>query len=79
MYVNVQFTLKSRQNIQIPAKAILQQQDQTYVFVKCGPNQYARRNVQLGPSNGEKVIIDSGIEEGEIVLSEGAVYLLNAK
>ncbi|MCS6905115.1 MAG: efflux RND transporter periplasmic adaptor subunit [Bacteroidia bacterium] len=79
MYVNVKLIQKLQRAIQVPATSVLQQQDKNYVFVKCGPNQFVRRKVVTGAHSGENIIIESGLSVGEWIVSEGAIYLLNAK
>lgn len=79
MYVNVNFTEKASDTIFIPAKSLLQYNDQSYVFLAIGNDKYLRRYVKTGITDKDQVQILSGLEAGDHIIAEGAFYLLNAK
>ncbi|MCS6978722.1 MAG: efflux RND transporter periplasmic adaptor subunit [Flavobacteriales bacterium] len=79
MYATVKFKNAPVKALFVPARALLQYNDKSYVFVKYGENSYVRRFVETGISQGESVQIISGLSPGEPVVSEGAFYMLEAK
>ncbi|MEN5234913.1 efflux RND transporter periplasmic adaptor subunit [Sphingobacterium faecium] len=79
MYVSVNFIEKASDVIFIPEKSLLQYNDQSYVLVKIGQDQYLKRPVKTGITDQGKVQVISGLSVGECIISEGAFYLLNAK
>jgi len=81
MYATVQFTDAPTRTILIPAKAVLQFNDKSFVFVQIAPGAYVRRVVETGVSDatGGRITITSGLRAGETIIGEGAFYLLEAK
>lgn len=79
MYVNINFTEKASDTIFIPAKSLLQYNDQSYVFLAIGKDKYLKRYVETGITDKDQVQILSGLKAGDNIISEGAFYLLNAK
>ena len=77
-YVDVYLkTSASMNGIQVPLGAILEDQGVNYVFVKDGDDDdvFFRREVKLGLSDGQNVIVVSGLKEGEELVTEGAVHV----
>ena len=77
-YVEVYLKTSAPANgIHIPLGAVMEDQGVNYVFVKDGDDEDAffRREVKLGLSDGREVIVVSGLEEGEQVVTEGAVHV----
>lgn len=58
--------------VSLPLSGISEQQGAYFVYERVHPEAYAKRRVQLGASDGERVEIVSGIEPGAVVVSEGA-------
>ncbi len=56
----------------IPVAAVQEEDGQPVAYVQTGGESFARRPLRLGPSDGEFVIVESGIEAGEMVVTEGA-------
>jgi len=79
MFVSVKFTDKSINTLFVPAKAVLQFNDKSFVFVQLAQGQYIRRYVETGVSQHGKIAILSGLNSNETIISEGAFYLLEAK
>jgi membrane fusion protein (multidrug efflux system) len=59
------------QAIVLPRAAVLQDQGGNYVLVVAAENQAQRRPVRLGQALNDQVVIESGLEGGETVISEG--------
>ncbi|MCS6808000.1 MAG: efflux RND transporter periplasmic adaptor subunit [Candidatus Kapabacteria bacterium] len=80
MYVTVKFIDKPTRALFVPAKAVLQLDDKSFVFVQTAKGEYVRRFVETGVTDSQgRIQILSGLRAGEVVLSDGAFYLLEAK
>jgi membrane fusion protein, heavy metal efflux system len=80
MYVNVAIQGdRQRTGILVPTDAVLRDdQNLPFVFVASGTGehmQYARRSVVLGSRVGERYEITSGLNPGDRVVAEGALFL----
>lgn len=76
MYVNTQFEQLAAASIFIPAKAVLQFNDKSFVWVQLAPHTFMRRYVQTGVTENEQIQIIQGLSNGEQIIGEGAFYLL---
>ena len=65
----------TRQAIAVPKSAIVKESGRPLVFVMTDGESFARRNVQLGATDGQFVEVLSGIDVGDWVVSHGG-YLL---
>lgn len=79
MYVTVKFIDTPVNTLFVPAKAVLQYNDRSFVLVQLEKGKYTRRYVETGITNKGKIAILSGLKSDEIIISEGAFYLLEAK
>ncbi len=59
----------------IPESALLSEDDERFVYVRTGPEQFERRRVELGTRRGQQVAVLSGVEPGEEVVVHGAFKL----
>jgi cobalt-zinc-cadmium efflux system membrane fusion protein len=60
----------------VPDSAVLHDtENQPFVYVQSGTNQFARRLVSLGESNAGHTQIKSGLKEGERVVGDGGLFL----
>lgn len=75
MYVNVRFIDQPEKVILVPSRAVLQGEDDSFVFVEVAPNEYIRKNVVIGGVSGNQTVILSGLEKGDKIVSEGGIYL----
>jgi len=78
MYVNTQFEQLAATSIFIPAKAVLQFNDKSFVWVQLTPHTFMRRYVQTGVTENEQIQIIQGLSNGEQIIGEGAFYLLGS-
>jgi cobalt-zinc-cadmium efflux system membrane fusion protein len=62
----------------VPATAVVREGDGSVVWVARGPNRFEARRVERGIEQGGLVQIMSGVEAGETIVAEGAVFLSNA-
>ncbi|WP_250631169.1 efflux RND transporter periplasmic adaptor subunit [Rhodoflexus caldus] len=79
MYVTTRFLDVPEQVTIVPAKAVLQMNDTQFVFVQVGERSYQRRKVTTEGTPDGRIVIRSGVQAGEKVVSEGGIYLLEAK
>jgi len=81
MYVTLAFTTRrGAPTVSVPRIAIQTIGERHVVFVPVpgADSTFVPRTVQLGPSEGELATIRSGIEPGELVVTEGS-FLLRAE
>ncbi len=75
MFANVAFTRQLPDALIIPASAVLQEEDHTYVFVQTEKNTFAKREVLVTTGNEKELIVNSGLKANETIVTEGAVFL----
>jgi RND family efflux transporter MFP subunit len=56
----------------IPVAAVQEEDGAPVVYVQTGGESFERRALRLGPSDGEYVLVLSGVEPGEMVVTDGA-------
>lgn len=56
----------------IPVAAVQEEDGAPVAYVQTGGESFARRPLRLGPSDGEYVLVLSGVEPGEMVVTDGA-------
>jgi len=61
--------------LSIPVMALGEEQGGKYVFVQVSGESYSKRRVQTGPGDGRSVEVLSGLEEGERVVTRGAMLI----
>jgi cobalt-zinc-cadmium efflux system membrane fusion protein len=62
--------------VAVPDAAVLRNaENQPYVYVEVGQNQFARRDVTLGESQSGMTQIATGLKPGERVIGDGSIFL----
>jgi len=79
MYATVNFSTIPEKTVMIPVTALMQQDNSQYVWVKTGRSQYTKRSVTTGETDQKTVRIISGLKPGETIMTEGGIYMLDAK
>lgn len=79
MYSTVLLTDATIDAMLIPTVAILQQENNCYVFVKVGNNKFRKVSVTVSTTDGDKSVITDGLTTGDEIITEGAFYLLDVK
>ena len=74
MFCEVHFLNSPIKAVILPATAIMQEQEDDYVFVEIAKRKFVRRKVEVESVKNGKVRIISGISEGEKVVIEGGIY-----
>ena len=77
IYVNVTISpLRAERAMLVPTEAVLRDADNLpFVYVQAGPNEYARRRIDLGDQTGASMIVRSGLAAGEKVVGDGALFV----
>jgi cobalt-zinc-cadmium efflux system membrane fusion protein len=77
MYCTVMVTTGAISNaIAVPDSAVLRDdENQPFVYVAAGANQFARRQVTIGQSQNGRTQILSGISAGDRVVGDGSLFL----
>jgi cobalt-zinc-cadmium efflux system membrane fusion protein len=77
MYVTATVAAGTIENaLAVPDSAVLRDdENQPFVYVATGTNQFGRRMVGIGQSEGGKTQILSGLKAGESVVGEGSLFL----
>ncbi|HSH98712.1 MAG: efflux RND transporter periplasmic adaptor subunit [Methylophilaceae bacterium] len=79
MLVSMLVLSKPTPKLAIPVQGIVRENDKDHVFVQIAPNKYRLREVVLGTKYDGMVAVTSGVDEGEVVVSEGAFHLNNER
>ncbi|MCW8193649.1 efflux RND transporter periplasmic adaptor subunit [Proteobacteria bacterium 005FR1] len=69
------FSGEAKSILAIPRSAVIDDAGQSVVYVQTSGETFARRPVTLGISDGNYVAVQSGIQQGERVVSQGAYYV----
>lgn len=77
MFVRVDIAAKhSRKDLMVPISAVLRDADnRPFVYVANKDHHFVRRQVKLGYRSGQDVVIASGLEAGQKVVSDGGIFL----
>jgi cobalt-zinc-cadmium efflux system membrane fusion protein len=76
MFASVRFINQPHPSILVPSTALLQKEDETYVFVKAGEGEYIKRRVKAATASASEALITEGLASGDVIVSEGAIYLM---
>jgi cobalt-zinc-cadmium efflux system membrane fusion protein len=75
MFVTVWFIHKMSDAMIVHANSVLQDYNRSYLFIQAGPEIYIKKEVTVKSIPENRLIIISGLEEGSLIVSEGAIYL----
>ncbi|MDO4948781.1 MAG: efflux RND transporter periplasmic adaptor subunit [Bacteroidales bacterium] len=75
MFASVHFESDANNAIVIPANALLQNGDETSVFVQKSKNTYERRPVRIESGEDGAIHVITGLQPGEIIITEGGILL----
>ena len=60
----------------VPVSAVLRDtENEPLVYVEAQPGKFAQRIITIGPQQNDRVQVLSGLKEGEVVVSEGSIFL----
>lgn len=75
MYTTMHFFSKPVEQIQIPEKALLQDEKDSYVFVQTAPAVFVRMPVEVEVVRNGIAVVCDGLRPGDKIISEGGYYL----
>lgn len=76
MFAHVHFTAKGQQAIQIPATAVMQGEDNPFVYVtSSNGKKYEKRSIVVESADSGMMRVISGLEIGEVYVAKGSLYL----
>lgn len=77
MFVEAVVHTKTQQNVMsVPVSAVLRDtENEPMVYVEVQPGKFAQRLITIGQQQNEQVQVLSGLKEGEVVVSEGSIFL----
>jgi cobalt-zinc-cadmium efflux system membrane fusion protein len=79
MFVTTRFSESTGEAILIPASALYQMEETSFVFVCLGDNKYIKRRVEVDGTDSNRVIIKSGLRAPDEIVTEGGSLLLDIK
>lgn len=75
MFANVHFGVDEGSNLSIPKSAMVTVQGRNYVFVRSGTGVFERREIVTGVQVNDRIVVYSGLEERDTVVTDGAMQL----
>jgi cobalt-zinc-cadmium efflux system membrane fusion protein len=79
MFVNVNFEGTPQPAILVTPQSVLQQSNSTFVFRRISANRYVRQLVKTNGLQNNKIVVRSGLSKNDMIISDGAYYLLDAR
>jgi len=76
MYVSVKFIEQPKNSILVPSTSVFQKEEGSFVFIDKGNNKYVKRDVQITGAVDGRILLKSGLNPGERIVSEGGYFLL---
>ena len=73
MLMRTQIELPAQQQLVVPARSIMFDSNRRYVYVIDQQNKVTRRVITTGQTNGQYIVVLSGLSAGERVVNEGVV------
>jgi len=75
MYVSASLTGKAQGNLNVPTKAVFLNNDEQQVFVQTAEGRFTRKTIVPVAKNEQWVSISGGLNKGDEVVVDGALYL----
>jgi multidrug efflux pump subunit AcrA (membrane-fusion protein) len=75
MFATVSFKISEGNYINIHQNTLITVQGKNYVFVKTNERTFERKEIQIGQQIGDRIIVFSGINEGDEVVTTGVMQL----
>lgn len=79
MLATMLITAPPVERLVVPASAVVRENDEDHVFVAEGDRHFRLLRVKLGPEQGGKRVVLSGIKAGDRIVTEGAFHLNNER
>ena len=75
MFCEVHFLSAPTKAVILPSSAVMQEQDNDYVYIEIAKGKFVRRKVETESVHRGEVRIISSVNEGESIVIEGGIYL----
>ncbi len=75
MFANIFFDFSEENFISINKNSLVTVQGKNYVFIKKSTNEFERKEIQTGQQIGDRVIVYSGLNEGDEIVTGGVMQL----
>jgi cobalt-zinc-cadmium efflux system membrane fusion protein len=75
MFVTVRFYHNIASAILIPASSVLQDEGSSFLFIQAEPGKYLKRNVMVTTAENRNLLVRSGLEKGDVIVTGGGIYL----
>jgi cobalt-zinc-cadmium efflux system membrane fusion protein len=75
MFGGIRLLRSSTQGILVPSTVVVREGNDAYVYVSRGTDRFLRRDVKLGRAVDGTLEILSGLNEGDVIVSEGVLLL----
>jgi membrane fusion protein, heavy metal efflux system len=76
MFITASLELSERTTgVTVPAKALLSEDDKSYIFVAAGERRFERRLVAAIPDGPGRIRVTSGLRTGDRIVTDGALLL----
>ncbi|MBI5539083.1 MAG: efflux RND transporter periplasmic adaptor subunit [Bacteroidia bacterium] len=79
MYVTVKFINKVDDAIVVPAKAVFQMYDASFVFIHIGKNKYVKQKIEMLTTDKDSAVIKTGLNPNDEIITKGGFYLMEAE
>jgi membrane fusion protein, heavy metal efflux system len=77
MFVTTRFSESNGDAILVPANSLYQTEESSFVFIYLGNDKYIKRAVEVGGTDSNRVIINSGLNPDDEIVIEGGSLLLD--
>ena len=79
MLISMLVQSKPKPYLAVPLQGVVRENDKNYVFVQLASNKYRLKEITLGIEYEGMVAVTHGVDEGEVVVGEGAFHLNNER
>jgi cobalt-zinc-cadmium efflux system membrane fusion protein len=76
MFADVRFISSPTVELLIPSTALLQDGDDTYVFLQLGDGCYVKRPVCVATADQYRSLVRCGLAQDDVIVAEGGIYLI---
>lgn len=76
MYVTVLFKDTPESSVQVPAKAVFQNNEKQFVFVKIDNTHFVKRQIETAGTSDGKIVVTSGLQPGEVIVTDGGFLMI---
>ncbi|WP_241485978.1 efflux RND transporter periplasmic adaptor subunit [Chryseobacterium angstadtii] len=79
MFAAVTYSAGTEKAVVIPSGALMQEGDHQYVWIKTGRNEFVKQIVSPGSTYEKTIRITSGLKPGDIIMTQGGIYMPDTK